>query len=92
MKNVTENSVARLSWHNKTSSVQSITNNGMREMILLWRNTRFLPFHITNIEWFVYKFPQPCYYLPVFAGHEKYELFVVTKIPKSWVIGDNFYV
>ena len=40
MKNVTGNSVTRLSWCNKTSSVQSITISGVREMILLWRNTR----------------------------------------------------
>ena len=92
MKNVTGNSVTRLSWCNKTSSVQSITISGVREMILLWRTTRLMPFRITNIEWFVYKFPQPCWYLPVFAGHEKYELFMVTKIPKSWVLGDNFYI
>ena len=35
MMNVTERSVTKVSWRNKTSSIQSVTISSMLEMILL---------------------------------------------------------
>ena len=84
--------IFKILWLLGTSSIQSNTIASMLNMILLRRNTRRIPFDITNVEWLLYGLSQPCWYLPVFAGHENYKLFVVTNILKCWVFGTNLCI